>query len=126
MKTVYSHDYAPPAPVLEVSLAAPSEPAQVGPLVALIDTGADGTFVPTPLLEVLGVPVIYSTNVRSHLGEHLRRVSVHKIDLILGAIRLPNVDVVSDDWGDEIILGRNALNKLRLVLDGPKQITEWK
>jgi predicted aspartyl protease len=126
MKTVYSHDYAPPAPVLEVGLAAPSEPAQVGPLVALIDTGADGTFVPTSLLEVLGVPVIYSTNVRSHLGEQLRRVSVHKIDLILGTIRLPNVDAVSDDWGDEIILGRNAFNKLRLVLDGPNQVIEWK
>ncbi len=126
MSTPYSQAYFPPAPVLMVSLAAPEEASQVGLHPALIDTGADGTFIPTVLLEELDVPVVYATNVRSHLGEGLRRVSVHKVDILLDAVRLPNIEVVSDDWGSEIILGRNALNKLQLLLDGPNQITELK
>jgi predicted aspartyl protease len=125
MKTPYSQKYFPPAPVLMVSVAVPAgSPFKAQP--ALIDTGADGTFVPTSLLEQLDVPMVYSTNVRSHLGLSSQRVTVHKIDLVFGAIRLPNIDVISDDWGDEIIIGRNVLNKLRLWLDGPRQIMELK
>lgn len=126
MKTQYSREYSPPAPILSVNLTVPEEAFQLGPYPALIDTGADGTFVPTTLLEQLGVPIIYATNVRSHLGESTHRVSVHKVDILLGTLRLPNIEVVSDDWGTEIIIGRNLLNKLKLVLDGPKHVTELK
>ena len=124
MKTPFSRTYVPPAPVLAVSLASPDESPQVGPTQALIDTGADGTFVPTSFLEILDVPIVYTTNVRSHLGESAYQVAVYKVDLILGEVRLPNVEVVGDDWGSEIILGRNVLNKLRLFLDGPGQMTD--
>ncbi|OGO42698.1 MAG: hypothetical protein A2Z04_01735 [Chloroflexi bacterium RBG_16_57_9] len=109
-----------------VSLAAPEQAPQIGPEPALIDTGADGTFVPTSFIEELDVPVIYSTHVRSHLGEGLRRVAVHKVDILCDAIRLPDVEVVSNDWDNEIILGRNVLNKVQLLLNGPKQFTELK
>jgi len=62
------------------------------------------------------------TNVRSHFGESLQRVSVHKVDLILfGLVRLPGVEVAADDWGDQIILGRNALNLLKLQLNGKSE-----
>jgi len=126
MKSAYSKEYDPPAPVLPISLAAPEEAPQIGPQSALIDTGADGTFIPTAFLEQLDVPVIYATNVRSHLSERLRRVSVHQIDILIDTIRLPGIDVVSDDWSNEIILGRNILNKLSLLLDGPQQIARLK
>ncbi len=120
----YSQEYFPPAPILLVSLAVPEEAPQLGPVSALIDTGADGTFVPTTLLEESGVPVAYMTNVRSYPGEKLFRVSVHKVDLIFfDSIRLPNTEVVGDDWGEQIIIGRNVLNRLRLLLDGPSQVT---
>jgi hypothetical protein len=31
---------------------------------------------------------------------------------------------VADTVGDEVVLGRNVLNRLRIVLDGPKQIID--
>lgn len=31
---------------------------------------------------------------------------------------------MGDERGDEIILGRNVLNKLRLMLDGPAAVTK--
>jgi hypothetical protein len=120
----YSEEYIPPAPVLPVSLSAPGEASRLGPFLALIDTGADGTFVPTSLLEELATPITYMTNVRSHLGERIHRVAVHKVDLILfDSIRLPGIEVISDDWDDQIIAGRNVLNRLRLQLAGPDKIT---
>ena len=63
------------------------------------------------------------TNVRSHFGESLHRVSVHKLDIILfGSNRLPGIEVVADDWGEQIILGRNVLNALKLQLDGKEEL----
>ena len=125
--TPYGHDYFPPAPGIRVNIAVPYETAQSTLHSALIDTGADGTFVPTAILEELEIPVEYMINVRSHLGERLHHVPVHKVDIILfGSTRLPSIDVVSDDWGDQIIIGRNVLNKLQLHLDGPSEETHVK
>lgn len=119
----YGREYNPPAPVLPVSLAIPGETPKPGTHKALIDTGADGTFVPTTILEELDLPVSYMTNVRSHLGEKLHRVPMHIVDILLfDSIRLPNIEVVGDDWGNCIIIGRNVLNMLRLHLDGPREI----
>jgi predicted aspartyl protease len=120
----YSQDYFPPAPVLPVSIAVPDGSHTRGPWLALVDTGADGTFVPTEMLEELQAPLVYMTNVRSHLGERLHRVPVHKVDIVLfDSFRLSGMEVVGDDWGDCIIIGRNVLNRLRLDLDGPGERT---
>ncbi len=124
-KASYSDIYFPPAPVFQVQIAVPGESPRGNSLTALIDTGADGTFVPTHILEKLELPIIYLTNIRSHLGDRLHRVSVHKVDLVLfETIRLPNIEVVSDDWGKNIIIGRNVLNKIKIHLDGPNKIVE--
>ena len=115
-----SEDYFPAAPVLPVNLAVPGEQPAGDEFLALVDTGADGTFVPTAILEELDSQISYMTNARSHLGGNLFRVPVHKVDLILfGSLLLPTVEVVADDWGDRIILGRNVLNLLKVHLDGP-------
>jgi len=49
---------------------------------------------------------------------------VYKVDIFFDTTRLPNMEVVGDDWSNEIIIGRNVLNRLRLLLDGPQQVTE--
>ncbi len=80
---------------------------------------------PLVLLEQLGVPVSHMVNLRSHVGDNVFRAAVYGVDLIVGdKLRLPGIEVVSDDWGDQIILGRNVLNRLRLILDGPNQLTD--
>ena len=43
MKIPYNHDYTPPAPTVEIWLAAPGEALTVGPIEAFIDSGADVT-----------------------------------------------------------------------------------
>ena len=49
---------------------------------------------------------------------------VFAVDVSIGSLRLPAIEVVGDERGNEIVLGRNVLNKLRLLLDGPAQLTD--
>lgn len=64
------------------------------------------------------------TNVRPHLGTHRQRAAVYKIDLLLAPdFRMVGIEVVGDDWGQGVILGRNVLNKLNVLLNGRKQTT---
>jgi hypothetical protein len=38
-------------------------------------------------------------------------------------IELPGTYVVGDDRSDEIVIGRNVLNQLRIWLDGPANLS---
>ena len=92
-------------------------------LSALVDTGADVTIVPTRFIEPLDLQADNRKILRSPWGER-RPVNVYLLDVGIGAIRLPLMEIVADDRDNEVIMGRNVLNRLRLVLDGPRQLLE--
>ena len=121
MKTAYLSQYFPPFPSLPIHLGFPEENLRLGPLEALVDTGADGTLVPQVLLEELGAPLVDQIRVRSQWGE-ARAAGLYTVDLGVAGIRLPAIEVVGDP-GVEIILGRDVINRLRLLLDGPAHET---
>ncbi len=126
MKFKYQTHYTPPIPTMEVYLKSPEEETLVGPFTAIVDTGADSTLIPTAYLTRLTITKVDEAKLRSHWGEW-RLVALYMVDLqIVPNVTLPGIYVVGDDEGDEIILGRNALNKLYLILDGLKQTTEVK
>lgn len=118
MKYPFDAAYAPPFPAAPVVLRNSEEGLRTGQVQALLDTGSDGSLVPIAYLEEILAPPMTDTRIRSHWGEW-RAVQVFAIDLELGSLRLPDVFVVGDEQGDEIVLGRDVLNKLRLLLDGP-------
>ena len=118
----YLTDYFPPIPAIEISLGYPDEALRMGPLPAIVDTGADGTLIPQALIDDLAAPFIDDMRIRSHWGEW-RSVQLFTLDIGIGEFRLSAIEVAGDEEGDEIILGRNVLNKLRLHLNGPgKQV----
>jgi hypothetical protein len=49
-------------------------------------------------------------------------VNLFLVDVHIGENVLPHVQVVGDEVGDEVILGRDVLNKLKLLLDGPAAV----
>ena len=116
----YLDDFYPAMPALVLHLGYPGERLAVGPITALVDTGADGTLIPQPLLDEIGAPLVDSKRIRSHWGEW-RQVLVFAVDVAIDDLRLPAIEVVGDEVGSEIILGRNALNRLSLLLNGPRQ-----
>jgi len=118
MSTPYDSTYRPPFPVLAVVLR--SEDGTVGPLAALLDSGADATVVPSHLLEEIAALEGEQATLRSHFGD-TRLVQTYLANIEVDGHVLPGVYVVGDDEGDEIILGRDILNKLPLFLDGSQQ-----
>lgn len=120
MKAPYDSGYVPSAPCLDIRLGAPDESFVEQPLKALVDTGADVTIVPARYIEPLGLQIDNRKALRSSWGER-RPVNVYLLDVGIGDLRLPLIEIVVDDRGSEAILGRNVLNRLVMVLDGPKQ-----
>ena len=118
----YDETYDPAAPVCQINLSVASTGLSVS-LPAIIDTGADATIVPLGYLRQIGARRVFEAGLRSQWGER-RRVYLYLIDLRLGEFTLPGVYVVGDDRGDEVVLGRDVLNRLRLLLDGPKRVSE--
>jgi predicted aspartyl protease len=122
MKYPYSSRYQPPCPVVEVVLSNSEEGLRTAEMNALLDTGSDGSLVPLAYLQQILAPALVDARIRSHWGQD-RAVQLFLVDIELGDLRLPGILVVGDEQGDEVVLGRNILNKLRLVLDGPASQT---
>lgn len=118
MKYLYDADYQPPFPVAPIVLRNSEEGLYTERMQALLDTGSDGTLVPIACLEEILAPPMAETHIRSHWGER-RAAHLFVVDMELGDLKLPDVFVIGDAQGTEIVLGRNVLNKLRVLLDGP-------
>lgn len=118
----YDQDFDPAAPACEVALSLVSTGQRVS-LMAMIDTGADATIVPVRYLRQITTRRSLEATLRSQWGER-RRVYLYLVDVHLESLTLPGLYVVGDDQGDEVVLGRDVLNRLRLMLDGPRQVTQ--
>ncbi|MEI2612347.1 MAG: aspartyl protease family protein [Candidatus Promineifilaceae bacterium] len=120
MSTPYNRSFRPSFPTLMIYLR--NGDTIKGPFLALLDTGADVTFVPLALLEDIEALEAFSGRVRSHFGES-RPVQLYVVAFQVENLALASSYVVADEDGDDIILGRDVLNKLPLFLDGASQQT---
>lgn len=119
---LFSNAYFPPMPVMDVWIATPTDQNWIGPFTAIIDTGADFTLVPLSLLLPLNPPVVRPATLSSQWQEE-HSVYVYEIDLRLGDLTLPVIDIAGDPFSKEVLLGRNVLNRLDIRLQGPAHIT---
>lgn len=118
----YDRNRMPPIPVLDIWLAVPDSNEWHGPFAAIVDSGADLTIVPLGLLRQLEAPYLSRAVLRSQWEER-QVVFLHEVDLRVGDLLLPGIDVAGDNSSQEVLLGRNALNRLDLRLEGPKLYT---
>lgn len=119
----YDVSVFPPAPRLEVRFIALPHGTALGPVSAFLDTGADATIVPIGIIRQLKAGVVTFKTVRGYAGGR-RSVRTYLVDIEINGLTLPGIEVVGDDAADQILIGRDVLNKLRLLLDGPGQRTE--
>jgi hypothetical protein len=104
--------------MVEIRLAPPGESFRMGPLRPFIDTGADASIVPQRYIQPLAPKLAASRYLRSPWGERIA-VFTYVLDVEVAGLRLTDIEVVADTTGDEAIVGRDVLNRLRIVLDGP-------
>ncbi|MBI3167732.1 MAG: aspartyl protease family protein [Chloroflexi bacterium] len=117
-----SENFNPPAPVAYVTLRNPATGAVLTDVPMLIDTGADTTLVPTYAVERLGInpEENRSVEVQGFSGD-TNLLKVAKLDLlVLNKTFKGEYLLIDRPIG---ILGRNILNKLRILFDGPRG--EW-
>ena len=114
---------APPMPKVFVQVALSESSNRSDLYEALIDTGADFTFVGESIVRDLDLEFVFESTLTTHTDEGPFQVEIYAGDLLLSdesnELLYPGVEFVCDIWEkDGIVLGRNLLNRLILQLDG--------
>ena len=119
----YSSDYSPAMPVCEIYLGSVGDEPTFGPLEAILDYGADEVVVPTRYLRQIRAKRMSRARARSVWGD-VKSVDLYLVSFALNGLRFNALRVLADNNGDEIIIGRFVLNRLKAVLDGPAAMVE--
>ena len=118
----YDTQHNPAMPVVAVAVANTDAEAVEQTVLALIDSGADGSMFPQQLLQQIEAEYVRTVTMRGVVGIKVP-VDVFVVRLRIGAIVLPGVRVIADSQNQEPILGRNVLNQLLVSLNGPGLLT---
>jgi hypothetical protein len=114
--------FDPPAPVAAVTLRDPYRGATVSDVQLLLDTGADVTLLPRMAVERLGVPLLANEQYEL-MGFDGRRsfARVVMLDVLFLRRAFRGRYLLTEE--ERGILGRDILNHVMVLLDGPRQ--QW-
>jgi predicted aspartyl protease len=114
-----AENFEPPAPVAYVTLRNPATGVLLSDVPMLIDTGADATLLPLNAVEQLGVAIEEDSDFEVQVFDgEIKRVKLARLELyVLGKKFAGEYLLVDRSIG---ILGRNILNNVRILLDGPR------
>ena len=112
--------FDPPAPVARVVLRNPDAGTTVSDVLLLLDTGADVTLLPQVSVQALGVSPLADLRYELMGFDGSKSfASVVLIDMVfLNRVFRGRYLVTEEECG---ILGRDILNHVTLLLDGPRQ-----
>jgi hypothetical protein len=110
--------FDPPAPIARVVLRNPATGAVWSDVPMLLDSGADVTLIPEPVLRHLSPEIVPGKQYElSSLDGSASQTSVARLEFVFCRKTLRGqLSLVDQDWG---ILGRNILNAVALLLHGP-------
>ena len=114
------HLFTPPAPLLNARLRNPQNRTIIPDVLLLIDTGADVTLLPRDAVNAAGIEQTGSSYELLAFDGTSSTAGAVRADLLLprGQVFRGQFLVIDQQVG---ILGRNILNTLALLLDGPQQ-----
>ena len=115
----YNSQYRPPAPLVHVNLRSPEVTGESLELPALLDTAADRSVVPEEVVEELGLVKLDEILVAG-VGGSLHTVPTYLVQLQVRQQPTLAVEVAAVQGEGLILLGRDVLNRFRVLLDGPE------
>lgn len=110
----YSHSYNPAAPVIPVIVKTAYGASPLLP--AFLDTGADGSMIPLEVLQQIGARYSDKRLLSGITGDG-EMVGLYLVQIQLESETIYGIEAAG--YGSEIILGRDVLNQLELLLNGP-------
>lgn len=119
----YTTALTPPAPVVNVTIVCPATGTRLEGQPAQIDTGADRSVLPGRAVAALGLVEDGRLRFQGFAGGVVE-LPIFLVDLRIQDLPAVTVRAVLGEHEPLILLGRDILNSLRLVLDGPPQILE--
>ena len=95
-------------------------------VLAIVDTGSDGTLVPLSLLMQAGFK---ASRKRRHLttvqASSLPEIVIgYEVSLKIDSLELADIDVYCSREIEDVILGRDVLNQLVFTYDGPRRMLD--
>ena len=113
----YDRIFQPPAPAVDLLLGSPRAVPD-HPVRALLDSGADLTVIPEAMardLSLVRVDVVAVFGV----GQEALRSNIYVLSVLVPEMPVINLRVLS--WSRPYaLIGRDVLNRVRIVLDGPQ------
>lgn len=119
----YLTDFSPPAPFVHVVIGNPENGQATQEIPALLDVGADRTVVPLKIIEQLHFSPLRTLLVGG-LGNEVQRLETFSATVQIRQGRPYAVEILGHANESYLLLGRDVLNQLRIVLDGPNQVLE--
>jgi hypothetical protein len=112
--------FSPPAPIAHVKLRRTGTSVTVDQVPMLLDSGADVTLVPKAHVETIGASVAVGTSYELVGFDGTKSIApAAEFDLLFQNRAFAGRFLLIDQpWG---ILGRDVLNHVAILLDGPKK-----
>jgi hypothetical protein len=101
--------------VVELGIAGRNGQTEV--TMALVDSGADATLIPPALLRNVDARKLDSRWARNVSGIRYR-VSMYLVTLTIGSLTFYGVEAIANNQTNEVIVGRDVLNKVVVTLNG--------
>jgi len=110
--------FSPPAPLARVTLRNPQSGATLSEVALLIDSGADVTLIPQTAVAELGITIDAAESYElQSFDQHISTAHPANLEMVfLRRTFRGQFLVIDQEWG---ILGRDVLNHLLILLDGP-------
>jgi hypothetical protein len=119
----YNRQLDPPAPFVHVTLERPDGESVLRDLPAQLDTAADLSVVPAGLVRQLGLIQFDALPVAA-FGGIIRTVATHLVRLTVRGLEPVVIEILCGAEEPHILLGRDVLNRYRILLDGPRTVME--
>ena len=114
----YTRQLEPPAPFVHVSLRCESAGTSVLDLPAQVDSAADRSVIPGCPVAHLGLECVDELQVAG-LGSEIVTAFAYRVELTIRGLSPVVAVVIAHDGEPYVLLGRDILNRYRVVLDAP-------